>query len=101
MACEVPGSAGDVHPAVRFFETHCHLNSPAFASDLEDVLARARAAGVGELLVIGFDLDSSRRAVELACPEDGRYAAVGIHPHDADGWGAAVEAELRSLLASP
>lgn len=85
----------------RIFETHCHLNHQQFETDLEETLGRAREAGVAEMLVIGFDLDSSRKAVALADPEAGRYAAAGIHPHDAESWDAGAERELRRLLAAP
>ncbi|MFN3651938.1 MAG: TatD family hydrolase [Armatimonadota bacterium] len=85
----------------RFFETHCHLNHVQFSGDLPETLARARAAGVEELLLIGYDLESSRAAVRMADPERGLFAAVGIHPHDAESWSAAAERELRELAASP
>jgi TatD DNase family protein len=81
----------------QFFETHCHLNHARFSSDCEEVLARARTAGVSQFLIIGYDRDSSRRAVEMARPEEGLYAAAGIHPHDAETWSGEVEAELRKL----
>lgn len=83
------------------FETHCHLNNAQFADDLDATLERARAAGVRELLLIGYDLESSRSVVQLADPACGRYAAVGIHPHDAASWSSETEAELRRLLAAP
>jgi TatD DNase family protein len=84
-----------------FFETHCHLNHDRFAADYEPTLARARAAGVTRFVLIGYDLPSSRRAVELARPDEGIYATAGIHPHDAETWSAAAERELRSLLRAP
>jgi len=87
--------------STTIFETHCHLNNPQFATDLDEVLARARAAGVSEFLLIGFDLESSLQVVEMARPEEGIYAAAGIHPHDADAWSAAAEQQLRLLLARP
>jgi len=80
-------------------DTHCHLNHADFG-DLDAVLRRAREAGVGALLVIGWDLESSERAAALARPEEGRYAAVGIHPHDAAQWSRPAEGCLRALLAS-
>ncbi len=49
-----------------FVDTHVHLNDPAFADDLETVVARARAAGVGRMVVAGYDRASSERAVVLA-----------------------------------
>lgn len=83
------------------FETHCHLNHRQFENDRQAAIERARAAGVTEFLVIGYDLESSRKAVELADPEAGFYAAVGIHPHDAEAWSAAAEQELRDLALRP
>ena len=63
-------------------DSHCHLQDPAFDADRDEVLARAAAAGVERLLVPGYDLASSRRAIELARQHPGVIrAAVGIHPH--------------------
>jgi TatD DNase family protein len=83
------------------FETHCHLNHPQFEADGDAVLTRAREAGVERLVVIGYDLPSSRRAAEMARPEEGLFSTAGVHPHDADTWSAAAESELRELLARP
>ncbi|MBI3977253.1 MAG: TatD family hydrolase, partial [Chloroflexi bacterium] len=82
-------------------DTHCHLNNPQFATDLPAVLARAREAGVAVILVPGYDLPSSRRAVELADRYSQLYATVGVHPHDAKELDAAALAELRRLAAHP
>lgn len=63
-------------------DSHCHLQDPAFDADREEVLARAAAVGVERLLVPGYDLPSSRRAIELARRHPAViFAAVGIHPH--------------------
>ncbi|MDP8222002.1 MAG: YchF/TatD family DNA exonuclease [Candidatus Lernaella stagnicola] len=64
-------------------DTHCHLDWDSFQADLPDVIARAHEAGVQRLLTIGTDVQTSRRAVEIAHQYDAVYAAVGIHPHDA------------------
>ena len=63
-------------------DTHTHLHDPQFEKDLPEVLARAREGGVERMLTIGTDLESSRRAVELAGRHDFLYAAVGVHPHE-------------------
>jgi len=64
-------------------DSHCHLQDRRFDSDREQVLARARDAGVTALVVIGDDIESSRAAVELADSNDDVYAAIGVHPHNA------------------
>jgi TatD DNase family protein len=69
-------------------DTHVHLQSPKYAADLDAVLDRAATAGVRACIVPGTDLESSRAAVKLAeryaeapCTV---YAAVGVHPTNAD-----------------
>jgi TatD DNase family protein len=86
---------------MELFDTHCHLTDRAFRPDLEEVLARARAAGVVGMVCVGYDLESSRAAVALAEREDDVWAAVGLHPHYAVRAGRDLEAALRSLARHP
>ncbi|NLX90600.1 MAG: TatD family hydrolase [Firmicutes bacterium] len=64
-------------------DSHAHLDFEDFDEDRDDVLERAQDAGVKLILNVGFDLDSSRKAVELAEKYSQIFAAVGIHPHEA------------------
>ncbi len=64
-------------------DTHAHLNDEKFNDDLDDVIRRAADAGVERIVVCGYDIPSSIRAVEMASRYDTVYATVGIHPHDA------------------
>lgn len=64
-----------------WFDSHAHLDDPAFADDLEAVLTRAVAAGVCGILTIGTTAASSERAVRLAADHDAVWAAVGIQPN--------------------
>jgi TatD DNase family protein len=73
-----------------FFDTHAHLDQDDFAPDCPDVIARARAAGVENVLCVGVSAASSRAAVQVAEQHD-LVAAVGIHPNStaeaaADDW---------------
>jgi TatD DNase family protein len=80
-------------------DSHCHLFMPEFDPDRAQTLSRARAAGVTNLLVIGYDLASSREAVILADREDGVSACVAIHPHHAvDATSEALD-DLRELAS--
>ena len=77
-------------------DTHAHLD--AYADDAEAVVARARAAGVARIVSVGSGLDSCRATLELAERHHGVFAALGIHPHQADGDDAERVRELCGLL---
>jgi len=64
-----------------FIDTHCHLNFKAFKKDVGRVIEKAKRAGVEKMLVVGADLKTSQKAIELANKYDCLYASVGIHPH--------------------
>ena len=86
---------------MRFVDTHCHWNEEPLKAPLEEQRAAAAEAGVVRAVVVGFDLPSSRRALELArqpgVPEI--LAAVGLHPHDARTADEGFYEDLRALLA--
>ena len=64
-----------------FFDTHVHLNSERY-DNVEEIVENALRSGVKKMLVVGYDLKTSRKAVELASVFDFVYAAVGIHPSE-------------------
>ena len=68
---------------MRLVDSHCHLNAERFAGDEEAVLAQAREAGVERLLVPGWNVASSSRALELVERFPWLDASVGVHPNDA------------------
>ena len=63
------------------FDTHAHLNFSRFKKNFDDVIRRAHDAGINHIVIPGTDVESSKKAVEIAERYDGIYAAVGIHPH--------------------
>jgi len=66
---------------MELVDTHCHLNFSRYDRDREEVLQRARAAGVKRVIVPAIDLESCRQALEMASSSKGIFAAVGIHPN--------------------
>jgi TatD DNase family protein len=66
-------------------DSHTHLNFHAFASDWEKVVDRAVENGVTSMIVVGTDLESSKKAVAMAQKNQFLYASVGVHPHHARG----------------
>ena len=77
-------------------DAHCHLGDGAFDADRDAALARARAAGVGHVTVIGESVAGSARAVDLARQAPGLSATAGVHPHEAKTSREA-EGRVRSL----
>ena len=63
-------------------DSHCHLDFPDFADDLDGVMARAAAEGVSAMLTIGTRVDSFDRVLAVAERYDHVWCTVGVHPHD-------------------
>jgi TatD DNase family protein len=81
-------------------DTHCHLADPAYDADREAVLERAAEAGVARIVVIGETPETADRALALADRHPQRLAAtVGLHPHEARRWDAAMAEWMRMTLA--
>ena len=70
---------------MEYFDSHCHLDPMRYGDDLPQVIARARAAGVVGMTLIGTRASDSEAAAELAARESGLAAAAGIHPNDVAG----------------
>lgn len=63
-------------------DSHCHLNFPDFKDDLDAVIDRARAAGVGVMQTICTELAEFDEVLGIANRYDGVYCSVGVHPND-------------------
>lgn len=82
-------------------DSHAHIDGEEFAGDRDEVLARAREAGVCAILNVGTGdprAGNFERAVETAERYEGVYAAVGVHPHDARLYDDAAEELLKRLV---
>lgn len=77
-----------------------NLTHDSFDRDRQDVLDRARAAGVTRAIVTGTSLTASARALELAQSQPGLYATAGIHPHHASEFDEHSRVALEPLLAA-
>lgn len=78
-------------------DSHCHLQDRAFHHDRAAVLERAWRAGLSHIVLVGWDLPSSQRAVEMASRDPRLHAVIGIHPHEARRLSDAGLAGLREL----
>lgn len=85
-----------------FVDSHAHIDGPEYDADREEVIARAREAGVNTILNVGTgDPHSSvfERAVQLVAEHENFYGAIGVHPHDAKLYDDAAEAKINRLIA--
>ena len=79
------------------FDTHAHLNDPAFDEDREELMAGLAEKGVGYVMNAGCSLASSRDIVRMAENYPWLYASVGSHPDSADEVNEEVIQEYRKL----
>ena len=83
-----------------FVDSHCHVDGEQFDSDRDEVIERAKAAGVKAMLTVGTGNPHTgeiERAVRTAEKYDNVFAAVGVHPHDAKLYDDAAENHLIEL----
>ena len=75
-------------------DSHCHLDYFSQPGEQEHVIARARAAGVEQMVTIGVTLNQSRQAIDIAEKHENVWACVGIHPNHAADEGPVPKPEV-------
>ena len=86
-----------------FVDSHAHIDGSEFDADRDEVIERARAAGVTTILNVGTGDPRSgafERAVELGQKHQNLYTAIGTHPHDARLYDDRVEEKIKALTKS-
>jgi TatD DNase family protein len=88
---------------VNLVDSHCHLDHEKFQGDLEETIARARAAGVSRFLAIGTGEGPPHleAGIRMAEQFEGFLATVGVHPHDASKAGPETFARLAGFTKHP
>ncbi len=86
---------------MKLFDSHCHLNDPCYAKDMESVIKRAEAAEVKSMMIVGITEKTSKQAVAIASAHPQCYASVGVHPHDAKSCTQDALDRLKTLAENP
>ncbi|MBQ7243088.1 MAG: TatD family hydrolase, partial [Bacilli bacterium] len=86
---------------MKYFDSHCHLNDEKILERIDEEISQMREAGISTALCIGYDLASSRKAIELAEKYPEVYASVGMHPENLEGETMAVLNDIRELARHP
>ncbi len=82
-------------------DSHCHLDFPEFAPELDAVVARAREAGIGTMLTICTSLERFAGVLAVAERYDDVWCSVGVHPHEAEKEGQSAPERLIELARHP
>ena len=86
---------------INFTDIAVNLTSSAFDDDRDEVVARAKSAGVNFLVIPGSSLDDSEKSISLAQNYEGCFATAGVHPHNAKGWDGEASSQRLLKLAVP
>ena len=84
-------------------DSHAHIDGPEFDGDRDEIIERAKAAGISTILNVGTGDPHSgafERAVALGQKHDSVYTAIGTHPHDARLYDDAAEEKIQTLVKS-
>ena len=69
---------------MELFDSHSHYNDEKFDIDRDEIIKETLASGVSNFTVVGYNIDSSKKAIEIAKQYENIYAIVGISPNDLD-----------------
>jgi len=86
---------------ISVIDTHCHLDMISSAAEIKATVTRAVASGVSPIITVGIDLESSKKAIQLADQYDSVYATVGIHPHNVQKLDERTYTELEKICRYP
>ena len=67
---------------MKFFETHAHYSDDVFVNNQDEILKKCKASGIEYIIDIGYNIESSKKTIDLSQKYDYIYSAIGIHPHD-------------------
>jgi len=82
-------------------DSHCHLDFPDFAEELDAIIARAEAAGVGRMVTISTRVREQAKLLAITDRFPNVYCSVGTHPHHADEEDGVTSDELIALTEHP
>ena len=86
---------------MKLIDTHCHLNDEQLYQDLDNVISHALQTGIEKMVVIGWDKESSLKAIKIAEQYPFIYACVGFHPENLEGVDETQLNEVLNLYSHP
>lgn len=84
----------------RYFDSHSHLQLESFDGEREQVVQRAKDAGVDQWMIVAIDAETARKAIQFCQQYDHAYPTAGLHPHQADDI-LDQEQQIKTLIQKP
>ncbi len=81
-------------------DSHCHLTDKAFDADRDNVILRAKAAGIEKMIVVADTMEEGIACIDLAKKHEGLFATIGVHPNRSKGWKESDADEIRKIVRS-
>lgn len=82
---------------MKLFDTHSHYNDEAFDDDRDDIIKAIFEAGVTHIVVVGDNIENSKKAIEIAKRYNFIYAAVGIHPNEIKNSKDEIDTQIKEI----
>ncbi len=80
-----------------YIDTHAHLTDKIFEGQINDILSEAKQSKVEKIITSGFDLNSSKEALDLAKKYDNIYCSIGVYPENIYDYNEQIENQLKKL----
>ncbi len=68
---------------MKLFDSHCHIDDKSYDKDRNEVILRAQNEDLFGIMIVGVDISTSLKAIQIAAANSNIITSVGIHPHDA------------------
>lgn len=82
---------------MELFDTHAHYNDEQYDGDREELIEKMYEEKVTKIVVVGYDIEKSKQAVEIAKKHEYIYAAVGIHPSDIEKSKEKIDEQIQEI----
>lgn len=82
---------------MEFFDSHSHYNDKAYDEDREEILQAIYENGITKTVTIGYNVEKSKKAIEIANRKEFVYATVGIHPSDIEKTEGEILAQIENI----
>lgn len=86
---------------MELFDTHSHYNDEKFDGDREELIKATFDSGITKFMCIGYDLESSKKAIEIAANHENIYATCGISPNDIQNIEVECLNEIENMAKNP